>query len=83
MTTRTFALNILPGNGGTIPFLNLAIGCGGKHEKKRIQSKPMSIDKTLRFTQSRGFFIIKSLYQNLGAVERGQAVAPPLDSASR
>lgn len=32
---------------------------------KRIQSKPMSIDKTLRFTQSRGFFIIKSLYQNL------------------
>lgn len=25
----------------------------------------MSIDKTLRFTQSRGFFIIKSLYQNL------------------
>lgn len=24
----------------------------------------MSIDKTLRFTQSRGFFIIKSLYQN-------------------
>lgn len=24
---------------------------------KRIQSKPMSIDKTLRFTQSRGFFI--------------------------
>ncbi len=43
----------------------------------------MSIDKTLRFTQSRGFFIIKSLYQNLGAVERGQAVAPPLDSASR
>lgn len=27
-------------------------------------SKLMSIDKTLRFTQSRGFFIIKSLYQN-------------------
>lgn len=25
----------------------------------------MSIDKTLRFTQSSGFFIIKSLYQNL------------------
>lgn len=25
----------------------------------------MSIDKTPRFTQSRGFFIIKSLYQNL------------------
>lgn len=46
----------------------------------------MSIDKTLRFTQSRGFFIIKSLYQNhniYSAVERGQAVAPPLDSASR
>lgn len=53
----------------------------------------MSIDKTLRFTQSRGFFIIKSLYhiitKNTGnhniysAVERGQAVAPPLDSASR
>lgn len=30
MTTRTFALNTLPGNGGTIPFLSLAIGCGGK-----------------------------------------------------
>lgn len=28
----------------------------------------MSIDKTLRFTQSRGFFIIKSLYQNLYSV---------------
>lgn len=26
-------IDILPGNGGTIPFLNLAIGCGGKHEK--------------------------------------------------
>lgn len=34
-------------------------------EIKRIQSKPISIDKTLRFTQSRVFFIIKSLYQNL------------------
>ena len=28
----------------------------------------MSIDKTLKFTQSRGFFIIKSLYQNLYSV---------------
>ena len=43
----------------------------------------MSIDKTLIFKQYRGFFIIKSLYKNLGEVERGQAVAPPLDSASR
>lgn len=31
----------------------------------------MSIDKTLRFTQSRGFFIIKSLYQNLYIVSSG------------
>lgn len=38
----------------------------------------MSIDKTLRFTQSRGFFIIKSLYQNLGAVEREQLWLPLL-----
>lgn len=33
-------------------------------QNERISSKLMSIDKTLRFTQSRGFFIIKSLYQN-------------------
>ena len=30
----------------------------------------MSIDKTLRFTQSRGFFIIKSLYHNLSSYSK-------------
>lgn len=39
----------------------------------------MSIDKTLRFTQSRGFFIIKSLYQNLyTALLRGGRLWLPL-----
>ena len=52
----------------------------------------MSIDKTLRFTQSRGFFIIKSLYQNLyfvlihniySAVERGRLWLPRRTVQSR